>query len=70
MTHDRRTMPNHFRTRLGGRKTSPGVLIAPQFASVSLIVEALILIWLASDAEEWRNQISYLPSFARHVFHR
>jgi Domain of unknown function (DUF5615) len=70
VTHDRRTMPNYFRTRLVGRKTSPGVLIAPQFAPVDLIVEALILIWSASDSEDWRNQIYHLPSFARHVFSR
>ena len=31
ITHDRRTMPGHFRDRLGVGKESPGVFIVSQF---------------------------------------
>lgn len=59
-THDRRTMPKHFAEFIA-TETSAGVLIIPQKLPVTSIVEDLILIWAASEAEEWRNRIYLLP---------
>ena len=41
--------------------TSPGVLVVSQKAEVLRIIEDLILIWFASDAEEYFNSIRTLP---------
>ena len=60
VTHDHRTMPTHFGEFLITH-TSPGVLIIPQYVPVSMAVEELILIWSATEAEEWINRICYLP---------
>ena len=60
VTHDNRTMPTHFGEFLITH-TSPGVLIIPQYVPVSMAVEELILIWSATEAEEWINRICYLP---------
>jgi len=68
VTHDRRTMPVHFRARLASGESSPGVPIVPQYASLALVVDAIVLIWAASEPSEWRDQIHHLPSLARHVF--
>ena len=60
VTHDHRTMPTHFGEFLIAH-TSPGILIIPQYVPVSWAVEELILIWSATEAEEWMNRICYLP---------
>jgi len=70
VTHDRRTMSGHFRARLESGRHSPGVLIVPQFAPIGPVVEAIILIWAASEPGEWRDQIHHLPTLVRHVFGR
>jgi hypothetical protein len=56
------TMTRHFRDRLDVGKPTPGVFILPQRASaIGEIVESLLLVWAASQAEESLNQIVYLP---------
>lgn len=60
VTHDRKTMPAEFGKYIMSQ-TSSGVLILPQNLSVSDAIEALILIWEASIAEEWVNQIMSIP---------
>lgn len=60
VTHDRKTMPQHFAAFIT-TATSAGVLIIPQHLSVAAAVEDLLLIWHATEAEEWINQIRSLP---------
>lgn len=70
VSHDRRTMLDHFRTRLVAGTFSPGVLIVSQGASIGLVAEAIVYIWSVSDPSELRDQAHYLPSLSRHVFAR
>jgi hypothetical protein len=42
-SHDRRTMPHHFRNRLAEGKSSPGLLIAAQQAPVSPKADGRVL---------------------------
>ncbi len=60
VTHDRKTMPRHFFEFIS-TETSAGVLIIPQYVSVAAAVDDLLLIWYATEAEEWINQIRSLP---------
>jgi len=60
VTHDRRTMPRHFAEFVKANKC-PGVLIVSQQASVSRIIDDLILIWHVTDAKEYMNSIRTLP---------
>jgi hypothetical protein len=61
ITYDRNTMTKHFRDRLGARRPSAGVFILLQEESaIGAIIESLLLVWAASQAEDWRNQILYL----------
>jgi predicted nuclease of predicted toxin-antitoxin system len=60
ITHDRKTLPIHFGKFIQVH-SSPGVLIVSQKAEVLRIIEDLILIWFASDAEEYMNSIRTLP---------
>src|ERR1051325_940582 len=54
VTHDRRTMPQHFGEFIRAR-TSPGVLVISQHLPPARAAEELLLIWAATEAEEWQN---------------
>ena len=60
VTHDRKTMPAAFGLLVGQRQSS-GVLIVPQSLPVVAAIEELLLVWAASDAEDWINVISPIP---------
>lgn len=60
VTHDQRTMPHHFADFIL-RHTSPGVFVIAQKVIVRVAIEELLLVWTASDSEEWMNLIVELP---------
>jgi hypothetical protein len=60
VSHDLKTMPRHFGEFVQS-SVSAGVLLIPQGLSVREAVEQLIMIWAASEAEEWVNRICVLP---------
>jgi hypothetical protein len=60
VTHDSKTMPRHFADFIASQE-SPGVIIVPQHLAVGLAVDDLFLIWMATEADEWKNRICYLP---------
>ena len=60
VTHDRKTMPRHF-SEFITTETSPGLFIIPQYLPVASAVADLILIWSATEADEWINRICFLP---------
>jgi hypothetical protein len=35
--------------------------VVPQHLTIAAVTEDLLLIWFASEAEEWINRISFLP---------
>jgi hypothetical protein len=61
ISHDENSMAAHFRDFLTGGNHSPGLLMAPQRASTSSVIESILLIWIASESEEWRDLIVWLP---------
>ena len=70
ITHDRRTMLQHFRRRLEEGKSSPGVFLVSQFAPFGPVVEVLVMVWAVSDYAERQNQVRHLPSLSHHLFPR
>jgi hypothetical protein len=60
VTHDHKTMPRHFGDFIA-KQTSPGLLIVPQHVPPAVAVEELLLVWGATEAEEWINRVCYLP---------
>ena len=55
------TMPAAAYARLVAGKTIAGLLMVQQTDPVGVIIENLLLIWSASEAEEWNNQVCFLP---------
>lgn len=52
VTHDRRTMPTHF-GKFVEKNSSPGLIVISQKTDILSAIEGLILIWTASEAEEY-----------------
>lgn len=64
LTHDRKTMPRHFRDYLAALPAgehSPGVMWLHQSLSIGTAIDAILLISACSTHEEWRDQFVYLP---------
>jgi hypothetical protein len=61
VSHDENSTRRHFWDFLAAGNESPGVLLAPQGAATGLVIESLVLLWVASEAEEWRDRIAWLP---------
>jgi hypothetical protein len=60
VSHDHHTMPVHFANFIATQH-SPGVFLLSQDLPISIAVEELLMIWEASEAEEWSNTLQYLP---------
>lgn len=60
ITHDRKTMPKHFAEFIA-QQASSGVIVVPQKLAVGVAADDLILVWSASEADEWINRIQSLP---------
>ena len=60
MSQDRRTMPGHFARHKAGAR-SPGVVLLRQAIPIADSIEELILIWSASEAEEWNGRLVWIP---------
>lgn len=60
VTHDKSTMPAHFAEFILARE-SPGVFVVRRGLKLAEIAEELVMIWEASEAEEWVNRIAYVP---------
>jgi hypothetical protein len=56
VSHDVNTLPKHFRRFVAdGRRAAAGVFLIPQSPPLSRAIDELVLIWSASDADEWHN---------------
>jgi hypothetical protein len=58
--HDRRTMLRAFE-KFVGSNTSPGLLIVSQKTDLLAAIDELLLVWQASEAAEWINQLATVP---------
>lgn len=61
ISHDLKTMPGFVGERLTAGLSMPGVILLRSTFSIAQAIDQLAAIAGASDAEEWNNQIAYLP---------
>ena len=61
VTQDVRTMPRHFADFLNKSNHSPGVILIPQNTPVAAAIDALILIWSATEPHEWSDRMVKIP---------
>ena len=61
VSHDFKTMPRHFGEFLAAGGSSPGVFLVRQSSPIGAVIEELVLIWIATDADEWKGRILQIP---------
>jgi len=61
LTHDESTMTSAAIQRIERGAPMPGVFVVRQRTSQSLVIDELILILDASSAEEWTDQVQFVP---------
>lgn len=61
LTHDKATLVGIAYARITNGRLVPGVFAASQSAPVPLVIDDLVLILECSSAEEWAQQVRYLP---------
>ena len=60
VSHDRKMMPAAFAEFINSRQSS-GVIIVSRRLPIDVVIEELLLLWVASAAKEWVNRIAKLP---------
>lgn len=53
-------MPGHF-VEFSASTQSPGVILLREATPISAAIEELVLIWEASEAEEWIGRLAWIP---------
>jgi hypothetical protein len=61
LTHDVHTMIAHAKARLRAGQRLPGVLVVRQTLPIAVAIEELWTVAQCSTADEWENQIRFLP---------
>jgi hypothetical protein len=61
VSHDVNTMKARAEEFVVTGKSMAGLFLVPQFRPTRPVAETLLLVWAASEAEEWANRIVYLP---------
>lgn len=60
---DRASMPDHVAAHRAVGGHTWGVLLITRRCSLRQLLDDLLLVWIASGAEEWWDAIHYLPLF-------
>ena len=61
VTNNRATIPVHLREHLAEGHHVPGIIQLPRRMDIRGILEDLLLIYLVSEPDEFKDQIVYLP---------
>ena len=61
VSHDVNTMPSHATARMMAGKGTGGLFMVRQRDPIGPVIDSLVLIWSSSEAEEWFDQVVFLP---------
>jgi hypothetical protein len=61
VSHDVSTLRPEAELRAADGRGIAGVLLTPQRTKSRAVAESLVLIWAASEAEEWMNRVEFIP---------
>jgi hypothetical protein len=61
ISHDVNTMPAHATARMANGTDISGLLMVRQSLAIHIAIDSILLVWAASEAEEWKNRIGFLP---------
>ncbi len=61
LTRDKSTLPNHVNDHLNSGGHTWGVFILRDGFSLGYLAQELLVFWGASEAEEWKDLLLYIP---------
>jgi predicted nuclease of predicted toxin-antitoxin system len=61
VSHDVNTMKGLAERRIAEGHGIPGLFLVPQNRPTRTVAECLVLIWSASEFENWRDRVIFLP---------
>ena len=61
VTSNRRSIPNHVKGHFEAGGHVPGIIFFRRGASLGQVIEQLYMLWAASEAEEYKDRILYIP---------
>ena len=61
VSHDVNAMPAHAFARMESGAAIAGLLMVHQREAIAPVIDSLVLIWSASEMEEWRDTVRFLP---------
>lgn len=61
LTHDVNTMPKYAHERVRAGQVMPGLVAVHLGAAIGEVIEDLLFLLFASEAEDFENQVVYLP---------
>jgi hypothetical protein len=61
VSHDVNTMPAAAFARLSAGASLAGLFMVPQSSPIAPIIDSLVMIWAASELDEWKDQVVFLP---------
>ena len=61
VSHDVNTMRAEANERIRDGRGIAGVLLTAQGSPTRDLAECLVTIWTASEAEEWRDRVAFIP---------
>ncbi len=61
VSHDVQTMSGYAIARVAAGQRMAGLLLIPQAEPIAPMIESLLMIWAATEAEEWEGKMEFLP---------
>ena len=61
ITNNRKSMPSHLENHLAQGRHAPGIFVLNAEMGIGETIDELLLIWNASDEQEYRDNIWFLP---------
>lgn len=61
ISHDEKTMAGFAYDRIVRGEPMPGLFVCSQSLADAIIIEQLVMIWVASEHEEWDGRVEFLP---------
>ena len=61
VTNNRKSMPQHLQAHLAKQRHIPGIFELNPNMSIGETIDELVLIWLASDINQYRDLLLFLP---------
>lgn len=61
VSHDVNSMSAHAYDRIRAGEPMTGLILAHQTEPIAAVIDSLVLIWAATEADQWLGRVEYVP---------